>query len=107
MGIRALPGSQVVHVGLKVLDRARLVCGREVRARVGERQCTDGGIVCLKNRLEVECQAVPERKLATGRSSKHPPAFGRPLFHVSRGLLYLENAAAYCNDVHWTSNFIR
>ena len=49
------PGRQVVHVRLKVLDDAALVCGCEERAVVRELHRADGGVMGLQDRLEVEC----------------------------------------------------
>jgi hypothetical protein len=61
----AIPCRQVVHVGLKVLDDAVLVCRRKVCSRMCERNCANGGIVGLEDRLEVESQSVPEGELPT------------------------------------------
>ena len=54
-----LPGGQVVHVGLEVLDDARLVRGRQVVARMAELECADRGVVRLEDCLEIEGKAVP------------------------------------------------
>lgn len=61
----ALPCRQVVHVRLEVLDDSALVGGRKVKPRMRELHRTHSAVVCLQDGLEVECQAVPERELAT------------------------------------------
>ena len=58
-GARALPGCEIVHVGLEILDDAALVCRGEVGAGMGEGEGADGGIVRLEDGLKVECEAVP------------------------------------------------
>lgn len=55
-----IPSFQVVHIGLKVLDYAGLVCGCNEGARMGELNGTDRAVMSLKNCFEVECEAVPE-----------------------------------------------
>ena len=75
----ALPRSQVVHVGLKVLDDAALVCGRQICARVRELHRANRIVVRLQDGLEVERQPVPERELAARGSRQNPPPFWRPL----------------------------
>lgn len=44
--------------------------------RKGDR--TNGGIVCLEDSLEVECESIPKRELARSRSSKNTSAFWCP-----------------------------
>ncbi len=73
------PGGEIVHVWLEILDDSGLVCGRDVGAGVIEGECTDGGIVCLQDRLKIECQPVPCRELPTRRTGKYAAALGRPL----------------------------
>jgi len=46
---------------------------------MGEGHCTDGAVMCLENGFEVEGEAVPECKLSTGGTCKHPATLGRPL----------------------------
>lgn len=53
------PLRQVVHVGLKVLDDATLVCRRKKRARMRELHRSNCRVVCLKDGLEIERQPVP------------------------------------------------
>ena len=75
----SLPRIQVVHVRLKVLDSATLVCRCEVGTRVRELESTDRGIMRLQDGLEVERQTVPERELAARRTGQDTPPLGRPL----------------------------
>jgi hypothetical protein len=42
------PRREIVHVGLKILDDTRLVCGRDVGAGVVEGERTDGSVVNLE-----------------------------------------------------------
>lgn len=59
-----LPRRQVVHIRLEVLHDPRLVCTRQIRAGVRERDRADGGVVCLQDRLEVEGESIPEGELS-------------------------------------------
>lgn len=73
------PCVQVVHVRLKVLDDAALVCRREVGTRVCKLEGTDGGIMGLQDGLKVEGQTVPQRELAARRAGQNAPSLGCPL----------------------------
>jgi hypothetical protein len=60
----AIPCCQIVHVRLKVLYDTALVRGRKIRSRVCERNCSNGCVVGLEDRLEVESQPIPESELS-------------------------------------------
>ena len=84
-GAGALPGGEIVHVGLEILDDAALVRRGEVGAGMGEGEGADGGIVRLEDGLEVEREAVPEGELAAGGPCKHTSALWCPLaFRIVR-----------------------
>jgi hypothetical protein len=71
--------------------------------------------VCLKDRLKVECEAVPERELSTSRAREHAPGFWRPLSRVEKVDLEIKQDAqgrreenwTSRDDVHRTSDFVR
>ena len=79
----ALPRSQVVHVGLKVLDDAALVCGRQICARVRELHRANRIVVRLQDGLEVERQAIPEGELSACGASEDSSTFWCPLCDFS------------------------
>jgi len=68
----------------RTLDLARVLGRDEVAGRVAPADGPDRGVVRLEDRLKVEGQAVPERKLARLGAGQHPPAFGRPLLAVRK-----------------------
>jgi hypothetical protein len=78
--VRALPGGEIVHVGLEIFDDAVFVCRGEIGAGVGEGECADGGVVCLEDGFEVKCEAVPESEFAACGSGEDSSAFWCPLW---------------------------
>jgi len=48
------PRSEVIHVGLEILDDAGLMGGRDVGASVIEGQRADGGVMRLEDGFKVE-----------------------------------------------------
>lgn len=73
-----LPRRQVIHIRLEILNDPRLIRACEVRSRAGERQSTDGAVVCLEDRLEVEREAVPQSEFARGAPRQHAPGLWCP-----------------------------
>ena len=73
------PRGEVVHVRLEILYDSGLVCGRDVGASMVEGQCSDGGIVGLQDRLEIERQPVPCCELPTCRTGQYAATLWRPL----------------------------
>ena len=73
------PRGQVVHVGLEVLDDARLVRRRDVGARVIEGERADGGVVRLENRFKVEREAVPRCELPARGARQYATTLRCPL----------------------------
>ena len=104
----ALPRSQVVHVGLKVLDDAALVCGRQIRAGVRELHRADRVVVRLQDGLEVERQPVPERELAARGSCQNPSPLRRPLSKEGKPSIRrrLSRAATDHYDIDGASDFV-
>jgi hypothetical protein len=74
-----LPHSKIVHVGLIVLDHARLVRADQVCARVGKGESTDGDVVSLENGLKIKGESVPEREFAASRAGQDTSAVWSPL----------------------------
>ena len=104
-----MPGCQVVHVRLEVLDDAALIGRGEVGAGMGEGHCADGAVVCLEDGFKVEGEAVPECKLSAGRACKHPATLGCPLRWALLGYhdTGRQGVTTYHDNVYWTSYFVR
>ena len=73
------PRSEVVHVGLEILDDSGLVRRCDVGARVVEGQCADGSVVGLENCFKIECQPIPGREFPTRGPGQDPATLWRPL----------------------------
>jgi hypothetical protein len=73
------PRSEVVHVGLEILDDSRLVRRCDVGARVVEGQRADGSIVGLEDRFKIERQPIPSCEFPTCGPSQDAAALWRPL----------------------------
>ena len=69
----------VVHVVLEVLDDAALIGTEDPRTGLAVEQCADRMVMCLKDRLEVEREAVPEGELARLRAGQQAASLGSPL----------------------------
>lgn len=74
---------------------------------------TNGGIMGLQDRLKVERQAVPERKLAARRAGQNAPPLGGPLENQGRSIRCVcgydveRQFGTDRHDVDWTTNFVR
>lgn len=105
------PRIQVVHVRLKVLDDAALVCRCEVGTRMGKLEGTNGGIVGLQDRLKVKRQTVPERELAARRAGQYASPLGRPLENQRRSSKCVDARRIQFrtdrDDVDRTTNLVR
>lgn len=75
----SLPRRQIVHIRLEILDDAGLVGRGEVGPGVCELHGTDGGVVRLKDGLEVEGETVPEGEFTGGGAGEDASGFGGPL----------------------------
>jgi hypothetical protein len=60
---------EVVHVGLEILDDARLASRRDVGTSVVKGECADGRIMCLEDGYKVERQPVPGREFPPTREA--------------------------------------
>jgi hypothetical protein len=71
--------SEIFHVGLERLHDAGLVCGRDARASVIERQRANGSIVRLEDRLKVIRQPILGCGLSARETGRDLATFWRPL----------------------------
>jgi len=84
----ALEHLHVVHVGLPVLDVALVVAGHHPLLVAAPYHRSDGAVVRLEDRLEVERKAVPKGELATRRACYQSATVGCPLKNMRIFLNY-------------------
>ena len=75
----ALPSGEVVHVWLKVLDDAGLVCRRQIGTRMAELESADCGVMGLENGLKVESETIPKSEFAACGACQDTTTFWCPL----------------------------